>query len=599
MNRVPGKACEVVVIQFFRPLTGLLFAAHLFAQDAQRVEGFASIVFAHNRDHLQQSVDYRGNATGYVTAGWWAPEQMKENRLVWRTAPCPKSLPTVFTFVGTSSVIPPEFARGPQAILFVNDKKALTFDLGVKHDRVWSNGPYQLRYTSRRVEWQYTTSHRYFSMTGNSGLYELSVPASDIEAGAPVTLKVEPVPFPAWPRGWFMIKDRVDSGKDDTATLVEQVRQLQHDVTQLGEMTDVLATQQYHQLLDTRDFEHFVIYTNGYRHLHPADLIPLQNGDLLVTAREATEHLAADGDVIMLRSHDGGRTWGEKQVIAKTDMDEREGCGVQLRDGTILMGVFYNALYRPDGSYNFNFEKLKLGAGKEYLGAYTIKSRDNGKTWSQPSFIDLKGMPFTDMEGPTDAPIEMPDGSVVMAMSAYNVRGDMRDRAAVLLKSVDQGASWQYLSTIADDPGGHLGNFVEPGIVLTKSGRLIAALRNHAPEAAIWTTYSDDRGETWKPVKRSPMIGHPADLLQLADGRILCTYGVRPVHAEPGGIRATFSTDNGETWQIENEVQIRKDFLNLDVGYPESMQLPDGRILSVYYFNLFGRFFLGGTYWKP
>jgi hypothetical protein len=96
------------------------------------------------------------------------------------------------------------------------------------------------------------------------------------------------------------------------------------------------------------------------------------------------------------------------------------------------------------------------------------------------------------------------------------------------------------------------------------------------------------------------MIGHPADLIQLADGRILCTYGTRPGrHADPGGIRATFSSDNGETWQIDKEVQIRRDFLNLDIGYPESLQLADGRILTVYYFNLFGRFFLGGTFWKP
>jgi hypothetical protein len=29
------------------------------------------------------------------------------------------------------------------------------------------------------------------------------------------------------------------------------------------------------------------------------------------------------------------------------------------------------------------------------------------------------------------------------------------------------------------------------------------------------------------------------------------------------------------------------------------MQLNDGRILTVYYFNLFGRYFLGQTTWKP
>ena len=61
--------------------------------------------------------------------------------------------------------------------------------------------------------------------------------------------------------------------------------------------------------------QHSVIYTNGSRHLHPADLIRLRSGELLVTAREATEHIARDGDVIMLRSRDEGKTWGEKQAM--------------------------------------------------------------------------------------------------------------------------------------------------------------------------------------------------------------------------------------------------------------------------------------------
>jgi hypothetical protein len=96
------------------------------------------------------------------------------------------------------------------------------------------------------------------------------------------------------------------------------------------------------------------------------------------------------------------------------------------------------------------------------------------------------------------------------------------------------------------------------------------------------------------------MIGHPPDLMQLKDGRILCTYGYRPGrHGDPGGIRACFSRDNGETWEIDREVQIRRDFLNSDIGYPESLQLANGKVLTVYYFNLFGRFFIGGTIWQP
>ena len=90
------------------------------------------------------------------------------------------------------------------------------------------------------------------------------------------------------------------------------------------------------------------------------------------------------------------------------------------------------------------------------------------------------------------------------------------------------------------------------------------------------------------------------DVIQLSDGRLMATYGLRPPHhALPGGVRACFSKDNGKTWDMDTEVQIRNDFINWDIGYPESLQLADGSILTVYYYNLFGRYFIGGTHWKP
>jgi sialidase-1 len=572
----------------------------------QQVEGFDSIVFSHDQQGsgtlTRSSVDFRGQHPGGWTAPWWAPGTMTNNTLVWKTANCPEQKRTLFSFVGSSSSTPPEFSKGPRAKLFVNDRYALTFELGVKRDRSWKEGEVELRYISKRVEWPYWNAHRQFETNGNSGIYQLIVPASQITAGQSTTLKIEMLPFDAWPKVWFSVKARKDTLKPGPEALQQQVEQLQKDVARLGELTHVLATQQYQQLLDSREFQHFIIYTNGHRHVHPADLIPLKNGDLLLTTREASEHISRDGDVVMLRSRDGGKTWGERQVIGGIpDVDEREGCGIQLRDGTILVHVFVNKLYRADGQYNYSWSRdVRFGHDTLHLGTYTIASKDNGKTWSAPQYVDTKGMPFSDLEGPADAPIEMPDGSVLMPVMAYNVRGDIDNQAAVILKTVDQGKSWQHLSTVVEDPGGKQGHFQEPALVRTRTGRLVVAVRNQGPENAIWTAWSDDNGKSWTKAKPTPMIGHPPDLIQLQDGRLLCTYGYRAGrHGDPAGIRAAFSADNGETWQIDQEVQIRKDFLNGDIGYPETLQMADGRLLTVYYFNLFQRFFIGGTWWRP
>ena len=73
----------------------------------------------------------------------------------------------------------------------------------------------------------------------------------------------------------------------------------------LRQQTQILATRAYGELFDADRFRHEVLYTNGYRHVHPADLIKLQNGELLLMWREATEHIrglmpVADRMVVLL-----------------------------------------------------------------------------------------------------------------------------------------------------------------------------------------------------------------------------------------------------------------------------------------------------------
>ncbi|MGB7158812.1 MAG: sialidase family protein [Tepidisphaeraceae bacterium] len=574
------------------------------AKERQWVEGFDKVEFHHNAGGGGGGTrDFRGMARGYMTAGWWAPGQLKDNYVSWKTVEVPEKEQTTFAFIASTSVLPSELSRGPSAKLSINGKDAVTFTLGYNQDRTWKEGEYELKYVSKRVEFPYAGPHRQLTeLHGNSGIYQLTVPASAVEAGKPALLKVEILPSQAWHNGWFMVKERRDVLKQSMESLQGEIEALRQDMNRVNQQAQMLATQVYRDLLGDERFEHEVIYHDGYRHLHPADLIRLKNGELLLLTREGTEHISNDGDVVMVRSKDGGKTWGKREVVsAIKDLDEREGCGIQLKDGTIVVGVFFNGLYNTDGSYMSGPDRLKKETepGKPHLGAHIVTSKDDGRTWSEPKFIDTKDMPFSNLEGPTDAPIEMPDGSIIMGVIGYSPKGDVGNRAAVMIRSEDKGQTWKYLSTMASDPGGKLGGFMEPGIVRTKTGRIVTGLRNHGPDNAIWTTYSDDDGKTWAPVKKTDMIGHPVDLVQLSDGRLMATYGIRTQHALPAGVRACFSSDNGETWDVRTEVQIRKDFTNWDIGYPESIELPDGRVLTVYYYNLFNKYFLGGTFWKP
>ncbi|MCZ2151064.1 MAG: glycoside hydrolase [Bryobacterales bacterium] len=289
----------------------LLTALPLQAQLPQQVEGFASILEAPGANSRPgvAPLDFRGPARGHMTKPWWTTGP--GGRLKWKTGHVPVKQETEFAFIAASSVLPAELSRGPKARLYVNGTPTVEFETGQTRDRVWRNGDFELRYEARRSEWPCSASQRQFYLNGDSGVYRLRVPASSVTAGQPATLEVELQPFPEWPNGWFMVKERTDTLVETPQSLAGQVRQLQRDVTRLGELTEVLAANQYNSLLESREMRHSVIYTNGWRHLHPAHLIRLKNGDLLVTAREATEHIARDGDVIMLRSRDQGKTWGD------------------------------------------------------------------------------------------------------------------------------------------------------------------------------------------------------------------------------------------------------------------------------------------------
>ena len=81
----------------------------------------------------------------------------------------------------------------------------------------------------------------------------------------------------------------------------------------------------------------------------------------------------------------------------------------------------------------------------------------------------------------------------------------------------------------------------------------------------------------------------------LPDGTVLCVYGSRQ---DPSGIYVVASYDEGDTWDIDHRRVIRDDFPNMDIGYPSTVVVPDGRVLAAYYFNLFGRFFIAGSFFR-
>jgi len=124
---------------------------------------------------------------------------------------------------------------------------------------------------------------------------------------------------------------------------------------------------------------------------------------------------------------------------------------------------------------------------------------------------------------------------------------------------------------------------------LNADGHVVALMRTAESQdkdraGFLYAAFSEDKGKTWSKPVNTGIWGYPAHLLRLPDSRLLATYGYRRI---PMGIRACVSRDGGRTWDLEHEIVLRADGFGSgsDLGYPITQLLPDGTLVTIYYFN--------------
>jgi hypothetical protein len=170
--------------------------------------------------------------------------------------------------------------------------------------------------------------------------------------------------------------------------------------------------------------------------------------------------------------------------------------------------------------------------------------------------------------------------------------------------SDDDGRSWSCLAKLDADAR----NEVETTLLRTKSGKIILLVRTNVayggkgsdglPIACLLQAESRDDGKTWTSFRETGMssLASPAHLLQLQDGRILCSHASRTY---PGSIYVTTSSDEGATWDTERTRTLADDLGNWDTAYPTSCQLADGTIITTWYANLLGRYHIPAVRYQP
>ena len=205
------------------------------------------------------------------------------------------------------------------------------------------------------------------------------------------------------------------------------------------------------------------------------------------------------------------------------------------------------------------------------LDTWMLRSIDEGMTWSAPYRV-----PVNSPHGPT----VLADGRLLYAGKQLWQPGQ---RVGVC-ESSDDGKTWRWLSEIPARPGDTVVQYHELHAVQAVEAASSCTSAITIPNRGeILQTESADGGRTWTTPHAIGVWGLPSHLLRLRDGRLLMSYGYRRA---PFGNQARISSDHGGTWS--EPIVISDDGAGSDLGYPSTVELDEGRFLTVWYESLKG-----------
>ncbi len=315
----------------------------------------------------------------------------------------------------------------------------------------------------------------------------------------------------------------------------------------------------------------------------------LHDGTLaMVASGFRMKHICPFGKVVMCQSEDEGQTWSRPAVIMDTPLDDRDAGILPFGENSVLITSFNNTVAQqkiwntttdPDTGEKrvknqyidaylnrVNAEK----AEERYLGSTFVISHDNGKT-----FGPVMRIPVTAPHGPT----KLNDGTILYVGRTFSDNDKVKPDDGVHAYILHPDGTYEKRGEIANVRTDALS--CEPHTVVLPDGKIIVHIRMEGNGFfTLWQSESTDNGFTF--TVPHPLMekrgGAPAHLLRLKNGTLISVYGYRN---EPYGIRVMYSTNDGVTWNIGHDLHING--ISPDLGYPASVELDNGDILTVFY----------------
>lgn len=270
----------------------------------------------------------------------------------------------------------------------------------------------------------------------------------------------------------------------------------------------------------------------------------------------------------LARSLDGGETWTIETPSTLPPLAKR--------------GVVGAALNEPMDFTSRGFAMTLRFTESNRGPSLLLYSTDRGRSWKGPFRFAVGDLGIA---ARTDYIINGRHDAFVFLTVA---KSNGREGRPVCAQTKDGGKTWNFVSWIGEEPKDGF-SIMTSTVRLSKTDLLTSFRHEEDARKAgpnwIEAYLSTDNGKSWKFLSRpaedtGAKSGNPPSMIRLRDGRICVTYGYRSV---PYSIRARLSSDNGRTWG--KEIILRDGGAAWDVGYSRTVQRPDGKIVTVYYWS--------------
>ena len=244
-------------------------------------------------------------------------------------------------------------------------------------------------------------------------------------------------------------------------------------------------------------------------------------------------HICPFGKAVMMTSEDDGATYSAPSPVIDTCLDDRD-CGIATFGENGVMVTSFNNTVNFQRKHALPEEAVHLDSispedEARDLGATFKLSYDGGET-----FGPLYKSPITSPHGP----IELRDGTVLWLGRTFSCENGRMENDAVKAYRVNtENGEMDYVGEIENiEIEGSKALSCEPYAIELDDGTILAHIRVQCYPIHVFTLYQSK------------------------------------------------STDGGKTWSESKDIYVND--VSLDLGYPSTVELADGSLLTVFYAHL-------------